>query len=141
MTADLWPCWRCGDPGIRNLGTQGYCGDHLFDLLESFSPDVWRPNGIGIPVGRARPDIEPGFVDLKCNDCRATWTGLPFASCQWCIRRRRFGLLEAPDPEPEHTLEARLAVWADKLRDGVTHSLITSAEAEQAVRKAVPRAA
>ena len=37
MTATPWPCWKCSNPGELNLGTRGYCTQHVAELFITFS--------------------------------------------------------------------------------------------------------
>ena len=49
------PCWRCGAPGVRDLGTRGYCTSHLIDLYETFSIVLTNPWDV-LPPGMEYPE-------------------------------------------------------------------------------------
>ena len=66
MTVDLWPCHRCGAPGVKNLGARGWCGRHLAGLYARFDPAVFRLNGVGLPAGVNRPEYGPDACELRC---------------------------------------------------------------------------
>lgn len=84
------PCSTCGAPGVRNLGTEGYCAHHLAALYATFDPTLFVDHGIGFIVGAMRPDFGPTDADLACNapNCTATWVGTPCTPCPWCDQRR-----------------------------------------------------
>lgn len=77
----LWPCHRCGAPGVRNLGTQGWCADHLGALYERMDVVVFALHGVGLP---ADAQGGSGVRSLACNACTATWKGLAGEACTWC---------------------------------------------------------
>lgn len=85
-----WPCTTCGEPGVRNLGTDGWCALHLAELLGRFDPLTFADNGVGLLCGVVRPEYGPGVADVACNACGATWAGVPGEACVWChVRRER----------------------------------------------------
>lgn len=144
MTAAPWPCWRCGEAGVKNLGVRGYCGRHYSELLGKFDPRSWDANGVGIIAGLHRPDHGPGHYVLECTACSASWVGVPGAACQWCRAHRehlwahqRALLLEMPAERTEQALTA----WGQRLRQAVDAKLITRSEAQRAWAKAVPHVA
>lgn len=65
MTAP-WPRSTCGQPGIRNLGTKGYCASHLAQTYRRFDPAVWTPFGFSVPV---TDDL------VECLDCGGVVAG------------------------------------------------------------------
>ena len=140
MTAELWPCWKCGGAGSRNVGTRGYCGAHLAELFADFDPAVWSFNGVGLPCGRLRPELGAAVEDLQCVACSASWVGLAGDSCAWCrrssevlVRHEHNVVLQVPEAANEQTLTA----WGDRLRRSVDAQIITRAEAEHAWHRAV----
>ena len=138
-----WQC-RCGADGVRNLGGFGYCGRHLAVLYESFGPDVFSLSGVGLPVGRLRPEYGAAEAELRCCNtaCGATWVGVPGDPCPWCRRAReavevhqREMLLRAPEPPTEVNLRA----WGSRLRRAVEVHVVSEQEAQAAWRRAVAR--
>lgn len=144
MTVDLWPCHQCGNPGVRNIGTQGFCAVHLAALYATFDPAVFRMAGIGLPDGPTRPDWGPLYADLACVACGATWTGVPGEPCRWCQHAHEVMLdhqadlaLTPPDTNPDDTHRAEaLAAWADRLEVAVTAGTVTYDQAARALRQA-----
>lgn len=131
-----WPCWRCAAPGVKNLGTDGYCATHLADFYRSLDPMAWCGVGVGLAAGRHRPDHGPEMWDLACVLCDATWVGPILDVCSWCHRRlegqRRAQvhlLLSAELPVEEDALMVRV----DRLARGVAVGLITRAQAHAAL--------
>lgn len=86
-TQEVWPCHQCGNPGVRNLGLEGWCPIHLGELYATFDPVVFALNGVGLQSGLHRPEYGPLYYDLTCCACGATWAGVPGESCQWCDRQ------------------------------------------------------
>lgn len=82
-----WPCHRCGAPGVRNLGADGWCATHLAALLATFDPVVFVPAGVGLPCGVVRPEFGPDMADLRCVACGAVWVGVAGEQCGWCVTR------------------------------------------------------
>lgn len=80
----LWPCHACGNPGIRNLGSEGYCSTHLATLYATFDPSSFII-GVGLPCGEQHPEYGPCIEDLACCCCGATWAGVAGDQCHWCI--------------------------------------------------------
>lgn len=141
MTAP-WPCSTCGAPGARNLGTQGYCAQHLTAFYRRLPSHVWDGIGWGLPTG---PIADTGSADLECSLCAATWIGPAFMSCPWCLRAvadmRRWQaelVLTPPDTLP-HDIRYRdaMTTWADRLVNAVKADLITREQAERTWQRAV----
>lgn len=144
MTAELWPCWRCSGTGSRNVGTRGYCGDHLAELLATFDPDVFALGGLGLPCGAHRPEFGPVVQDLRCCSCGAGWVGLAGESCVWCARSRQVLIAHEHDTllrPPESDDERVVLAWGERLRRAVDVGILTKQEAERAWRRAVRHAA
>lgn len=143
MTAQPWPCARCGLPGVRNLGTRGYCSEHLAELFATFDPRVFALAGLGVPSGRARPDLGPSVQELRCiADPTHTWCGVAGERCDYCADERerllkfeRERLLRVPDECGENAIRA----WGERLRRSVQCGIITKAEARRVWSKAVNR--
>ena len=142
-----WPCTRCGLPGIKNLGTVGYCAEHLRQLYERFSPDVFALAGVGLQNGPLRPEWGPGVADLECNSCGAGWTGLVGEACWWCERSRSVliqhqadRLVEAPNVDPSaERYEPEMLAWRARLLGAVEVGVLEKARAASAWRRAVTR--
>lgn len=136
MSAGLWPCWKCGMSGVKNLGTRGYCAEHLAELLGTFTT-----LSVGVGLHRGGPVVE-------CSACGATWHGVPGEQCGYCLvanaardARQRVLLLTVPDRLPVDTFEQRARAWGERLRRGVAVGLVDEAEAQRVWRRAVARAA
>jgi hypothetical protein len=133
----------CGNPGVRQLGTDGYCAHHLIELYATFGPEAWVDGGLGLPTGPLRPEYGPLEQDLTCCCCGATWTGVPGDACWWCQRSREIQLehqidllLTPPDIDPDDIrYEARITAWAQRLARGVVAGLITEQQANHATRR------
>ena len=147
MTAEPWPCHACGEPGARNIGTRGYCDEHLAALLDTFHSR--RLHGFGTRAGLERPEHGPGYADLVCTACSATWVGRPGDPCVWCERSRealfahqRELLLRPPDVDlDDAALENRMIARGERLRRGVEAGIVDQAAARRAWERAVRRAA
>lgn len=140
MTAPLWPCWKCGGAGSRNLLRLGYCSTHLAELFAGFDPAIWSMHGVGLPCGALRPEHGPAVEDLRCVACGATWVGLAGEPCTWCQRSRDVLVAHEHDMVlrvPEQANERTLTTWGERLRRAVDTQIITRAEAERAWRRAV----
>ena len=138
MAHELWPCGTCGAPGIRNLGTDGYCARHLGELYDRFDPAVLALGGIGLPGRSTSPH------DLTCSACGATWAGVPGEACQWCYRRHQHQiqyqgeLLLTP---PDEITDAAIRAWATRLAVAVKAGIVDEATARRAITNAEHRAA
>lgn len=143
-----WPCWRCGLPGARNCGSRGYCGTHLAELLRTFNPAIWTTNGVGLPLGRMRPEFGPMMEDLQCVACGATWSGVAGTHCEWCratreriIAHQRDLVLRVPDVDEDQHADQVLYAWGERLETAVSAGIVTRDEAARAWRRGVARAA
>ena len=139
-----WPCSTCNAPGVRNLGTDGYCAVHLARLYGRFDPAVWQMDGIGLPGRSTNPD------DLQCRACGATWVGIPGEVCAWCARSlerlhewQAQTVLTPPDVDPDDiNYHNALVAWAKRLDVAVNAGIVDRHTAERAVlRKKTTRAA
>jgi hypothetical protein len=138
VTTTPWPCDTCGAPGIRNLGTDGFCAEHLGVLYGRFDPVVLAMRGIGLPGSSTDPH------DLTCAACEATWWGLPGEVCQWCARRHQHQLEHQAElllEPPEEITTATIAAWARRLATGVKAGLIDEATARRALQRTEQQAA
>jgi hypothetical protein len=138
--ADLWPCATCGAPGVRNLGTQGFCATHLAELLRSFDGSAFAFAGVGLPGASTDQTC------LTCCACSATWHGTPGERCPWCARARESqirwqaaALLEPPDltGDDDETRERRLRAWGERLLRGCDAGIVNHGAAQRAWRRAV----
>lgn len=144
--AVTWPCHKCTAPGVRNLGSQGWCAAHLEQLYSTFSPDVFA---VGVQDGPERPDWGAGYADLRCNACAATWVGIAGDPCEWCRRARQRQLeyqaelvLTPPDVDPgDERSEAMHAGWAHRLAVAVAAGIVTDAAARRAWDRGARRGA
>jgi hypothetical protein len=143
-----WPCWRCGAVGSRNVGSHGYCGTHLAELFRTFDPGVWAMNGVGLPVGRLRPEFGPCMEDLECIACGAGWSGVAGDRCEWCRSAReavtahqRELVLRVPDVGDHEHADEVLYAWGQRLETAVAAGVVSRDEAARAWRRAVTRAA
>lgn len=76
MATPLWPCRRCGAPGVRNLCAYGYCAWHLVEIYATFKRQA-------DPTTSA-PRREPSRADLAFLDEGPTVYG--FVMCSSCQR-------------------------------------------------------
>jgi hypothetical protein len=137
---DLWPCDQCGAPGVRNIGTRGYCWVHAGELFARFTTFTGMP-GIGLPTGLA--DM-PGVGRVQCSACEASWIGTIGESCDWCQRHLdalHHHQATAVLTPPESRDEASMVSWAQRMHSAVTAGLVPIEQARHAYDKAVRRAA
>lgn len=139
-----WPCTTCGAPGVRNVGTDGHCAEHLAALVAKFDAAHFGPIGYGLPHV-----TDLGTECVRCVRCEATWDGHVFQSCHYCsvdlesMRRHQADMvLEAPDVDPDDiTYQSRMSAWAKRLRNAVDAELITEQDAVRAMDRASRKAA
>lgn len=142
MTA--WPCNTCGEPGVRNIGTIGYCVEHLTELVASFEPSNFDAVGFGLPHTTTL-----GSECVQCVRCGATWDGKPLESCHYCStaleamrRHQADNVIQPPDVDPDDaTYDDRMTGWAKRLRVAVNAGLITEKAAIVAMDRASRKAA
>lgn len=137
---DLWPCDRCGGPGVRNVGTRGYCWQHAGELFARFNAFTGVP-GIGLPTGLPN---SPGVGRLECSACEATWIGTIGEACDWC--QRHLDRLHRDEAEmvltpPTDRNEASMVAWAQRMHTAAAAGLVSTDEARRAYDKAVRHAA
>jgi hypothetical protein len=105
--------------------------------------------GIGHQQGPHRLDWGPGWADLKCDQCDATWTGPIGETCGYCtvalenMRRWQTDMLLHPElPDPTDTrYDTAVAAWAKRLVNGVKAELITRQQADNAYQRERAKAA
>lgn len=105
--------------------------------------------GIGIQHGPQRPDWAPGWADLQCDQCDATWTGPIGETCGYCatnltnMRQWQADKLLRPElPDPDDTrYVAAVTAWAQRLATAVKADLITRQHAETAYQRERTRTA
>ncbi len=140
-------CPVCSEPARRTLGSRAYCRLGAEDLLEPLRDRVLTDEG-GIGWGRQsgplRPDWGPGWADLECTTCGATWTGPLGEVCGWCVRTHELligahrAMLLRPqdlDNDAKRVDRARRLAWA------VQHELVTEHEAHAAIARQEARRA
>lgn len=145
--ATLWPCCKCDAPGIRNLGTQGWCPVHLEQLYAGFDPSVFAFNGKGIQTGPLRPDWGPLYAELTCNACGAGWVGPVGESCTWCaeaflrtVAWQAEQTLTPPDVDPDDVRRKEaLIAWSDRLWVAVEAGIVGQDLAERTLAREVQR--
>lgn len=131
-------CRTCRQAADRTLGSVSYCQVHLDAVLDEIRDRVLNPeswDGVGRRRGVIRPDHGPGRWDLRCDQCAATWVGVPGELCAWCHRERR--LAEAHQAEldltpPQHRDEAALIAWGQRLKRAVEAGRVTDRQARNA---------
>jgi hypothetical protein len=103
---DLGACF-CGQPATRTLAAVPYC-DPCAEVV--LAPIRERHPSNGQQVGPLRPDYGPGWAELGCTTCGATWVGHIGEPCSWCLERldepRRERLRLAPPPSLNGDQEA-----------------------------------
>ena len=103
---------------------------------------LWRNLGESLSA----PTVHvPGTADLTCRVCGATWVGRAGESCDWCehrkaklLRTRRMDALTEPAANldgPLSDIEQAAAGWAQRLAVAVKENLVTSTEADGAVKE------
>jgi hypothetical protein len=147
-TPQPWPC-MCGAPGVRNIGTDGYCAAHLGDLYATFTPAVFKMNGVGVQDGHQRPEWGPNYYDVRCVACGATWAGLVGEPCAWCalsLQQMTEWQSETVVQPPEVDIDDErwpnaLEAWAKRMRVAVTAGIITERTAVAALSREAGRRA
>jgi hypothetical protein len=103
---ELGACF-CGQPATRTLAAVPYC-DPCAEVV--LAPIRERHPSNGQQVGPLRPDYGPGWAELGCTTCGATWVGYIGEPCSWCLERldepRRERLRLAPPPSLNGDQEA-----------------------------------
>jgi hypothetical protein len=105
--------------------------------------------GHGAQHGPMRPDWAPGFADLQCDQCKATWTGPIGEPCGYCavalenMRRWQAEKLLRPElPDPADTRRpAAIVAWARRLAVAVKAGHITRTHADAAYQRERQRTA
>lgn len=146
--SDRWPCSTCGADGVRDIGSRGYCGAHLVELLRSFDPAAFSI-GVGLSCGRLRPDMGTTMEDLQCLRCQATFTGVAGAHCWWCRRAGEILLehqadlvLAPPDVDrDEARYEGAMTAWARRLAVAVRAGIVSERQARSVWERVKSRAA
>jgi hypothetical protein len=102
---------------------------------------------VAIEAISQQTEHEPGWADLCCDQCGATWTGRIDTACSWCDERidrqwddQRRLVLTRPDVDPDdRTYPQTLVAWGERLNRAIETALISVEEASNAYRKAVGR--
>jgi hypothetical protein len=122
---DLGACF-CGRPATRTLAAIPYC-DPCAEVVLAPIRERHPSNGQQ-QVGPLRPDYGPGWAELGCTTCGATWVGHIGEPCSSCMDRidepRRLKLATIPnyddsfngnghsdEPDPDRDLRAMLIDW------------------------------
>ena len=137
------PCYQCGAPGVRNLGSNGYCGGHLTQLYSTFDARVFGLWGVGFQIGRDRPDHGAAYADLQCVACQAEWVGIPGDPCWWCKRAREITwewqatlVLTPPDVSVNDVrYDAAMKAWATRLAVAVRAGVVLERDARRVVER------
>lgn len=128
--SEKWPCYKCGKPGVKNLATDGFCIEHLIELLSTFR---YIDIGCGVDIG--------GGI-LQCFICQATWTGPEGQTCPWCLRRderMREEHVTIVTRPPENITRETMKAWKDRMKIQVDAGNINEEEMEHAIRRALAR--
>lgn len=141
----IWPCSECGRTGCKNLGTRGYCAEHLSAFYLSLPDHVWLLGGLAVVDGRPRPDHCEACYDVRCAGCGATWVGPPAEPCGWCAESLRLAIemqakltLAPPEVDRDDRLFERMYLsWAERMGRGVKDEFISERDAERAWSRAV----
>ena len=142
---ERWPCTECGGPGVRNLGTKGYCGAHLSELYSRFDPVVFGLHGIMVQAGKMRPDWGPAFCDVECIACGATAVGIVGEHCWWCRRSHEIVcewqaeiVLRRPDIDPtDERYATAVDAWAERLARAVLAGVVDRHVARRVLEREV----
>jgi hypothetical protein len=110
--------------------------------------DVNRLDGLGMQAGPLRPDWGPGWADLQCDRCDATWTGPLGEDCAWCANALERMVawqaeltLIAPDIDPaDERYDGAMVAWGKRLRVAVEAGIISDHQSRSAWER-VKRAA
>lgn len=137
---DLWHCWVCDAPGIRNIGINGYCATHLTDLLDTFDPSNFAFAGVGRFVAHGTDEYnQPGDI-LRCNaEPSHTWVGIVGEPCRFCVSLAEARLqwqaalvLEPPDVDPDDVNhQTRTVAWVERMAVAARAGIITVDQARR----------
>jgi len=106
-------------------------------------------DGIGRQHGPLRPDWSPGWAELRCDRCSASWIGPVDEPCAWCALAHRRVLehqaeivLRQPDIDPgDARYSTAMKGWADRMVTAVRAGIVDRDAVDRAWRRAVRRAA
>jgi len=112
-----------------------------------YLPATTTGGGIGRQVGPLATDYGPGWADLRCDQCGATWTGRINTACPWCDERikwqweeQRQLVLTLPELDPDdRTYDAVMGAWLDRMTIAVEAGIIDREEARRAWDRGVQR--
>lgn len=142
---ERWDCVECAGPGVRNLGTNGYCGAHLSQLYSRFDPLVFGLHGVMVQSGKMRPDFGPAFADCVCIACGATEVAIVGESCAWCLRGHEIVLawqieilLRRPDVDSgDQRYSSAIDAWAERLARAVLAGVVDRHVARRVLEREV----
>lgn len=137
------PCLKCDAVEHRC----GFCLEHWLELIATWPAEVFALAGVGIQAGARRPEYGPGFADLRCAACSATWVSIIGDLCPWCrasweslVDHQAALLLTPPDVEVEDVnYDAIMLGWAERIARAVDVEILTDHEARRALRAVISR--
>jgi len=137
-------CDRCGQaPGVVPLALSYWC-DGCTDEIRGRTMMVEGFDGIGRPT-EPRPEFGPGYHNLECDQCQASWVGRSGSSCNYCAGLGARSLAEQPAlllrpvlpvADSPNRLTAEMA-WAERLANAVKAGVVTEIEARRALERVV----
>lgn len=139
----------CGRPATRTIAAVDHCDTCTETILTPLRKKIARSDGVGFgePTGKMRPDWQPGYAELTCNTCAATWIGPAYERCAWChtalehMRAWQAEIVlrpELPDHDDARYQDAAGA-WAERLGRAVTAELVTPSQAAAAIAREARR--
>lgn len=133
----------CGAPGWKQRAGDVFCTTHWSRwLLDTATKDPVRYTGIhsfgfGVQDGPLCPEYGPGYAELTCWACGASWVGVIGDACWWCekslqrmIQWQADLVLTPPDCElTDITRPTKLKAWEERLKKARDAGIITEEEA------------
>lgn len=68
-----WPCHKCGEPGARNIGTQGWCDVHLGELFARMAADLEHRHADRVRALLLPPSVPDDITDTELADVLRRW--------------------------------------------------------------------
>lgn len=146
MAASEVACCKCNQPADRTLGAQAFCtacAEAILGPIRERVADRDPFGGHGRQDGPMRLDYGPGWADLRCDRCGATWLGKIAEACAWCdaslallVEIQRDVVLHPDLPDPDAAdRDIAVKAWAERLGRAVAAGIVARDVAERALDK------
>ena len=96
--------------------------------------------GVGVRTGPFRDDHGPHAANIECDQCEASWVGVPGDPCGYCVERHQSIVMGQRDktlhPPDDTTDTNAMTAWLARLKTAVTAGIIDENDARFAYDKA-----